>query len=100
MLEVFLVIANIGVAVVMFPILRRKSEPLALGCVASRIVEGAMICVGIISLLPVASFATPVSDVRMSVGTVRHQRRSCRRARPPLGWPTLSVDRNESHGEC
>ena len=52
-LEVFLMISGIGVAVVMFPILRRESERLALGYVASRIVESAMIGVGIISLLAV-----------------------------------------------
>ena len=42
-LEVFLMISGIGVAVVMFPILRRESERLALGYVASRIVESTMI---------------------------------------------------------
>src|SRR5581483_10502432 len=52
-LEVFLMISGIGVAVVMFPILRRQSERLALGYVASRIVESTMICVGIIGLLSV-----------------------------------------------
>ena len=48
-LEVLLTIANIGVAVVMFPILKRQSERLALGYVASRIVESTVICVGFIS---------------------------------------------------
>ncbi len=52
-LEVFLMISNIGVAVVMYPILRRESERLALGYVASRIVESTMIGVGILSLLAV-----------------------------------------------
>src|SRR5690349_21970032 len=37
-LEVLLIIANIGVAVVMFPILKRQNERVALGYVASRIV--------------------------------------------------------------
>ena len=52
-LEVFLMISGIGVAVVMFPILKRESERLALGYVASRIVESTMIGVGILSLLAV-----------------------------------------------
>jgi Domain of unknown function (DUF4386) len=52
-LEVILAICGIGVAVVMFPILRRESERLALGYVASRIVESTMICVGIIGILSV-----------------------------------------------
>jgi hypothetical protein len=38
-LEVVQAFAQIGVAVVMFPILRRKSEPMALGYVASRTLE-------------------------------------------------------------
>jgi hypothetical protein len=66
LLEIFLVIANIGVAVVMFPILRRESEPLALGYVASRIVEATMICVGIISLLAVLTLR---SDLAASIGS-------------------------------
>src|SRR5262249_30965726 len=53
LLEVVLAISGIGVAVVMFPILRRESERLALGYVASRIVESTMICVGLVSLLSV-----------------------------------------------
>jgi hypothetical protein len=45
-LEVLLMITGIGVAVVMFPILKRQNERMALGYVASRIVESTMICVG------------------------------------------------------
>jgi hypothetical protein len=65
LLEVFLVISNIGVAVVMFPILRRESERLALGYVASRIVESTIICVGLISLL---ALLTLRSDLATSIG--------------------------------
>ena len=36
LLEIFLMIGNVGTAVVMFPILRRYSETLSLGYVASR----------------------------------------------------------------
>lgn len=52
-LEVLLMISAIGVAVVMFPILKRQSERLALGYVASRIVESTMIAVGLVSLLAI-----------------------------------------------
>jgi len=53
LLEVFLVIANIATAVVLFPVLKRYSERLALGYVAVRIVESVIIAVGLISLLSV-----------------------------------------------
>jgi hypothetical protein len=65
LLEVFTAIANIGVAVVMFPILRRESERLALGYVASRIVESTMICVGLICVLSVLTLR---GDLAASIG--------------------------------
>ena len=65
LLEVFLAISGIGVAVVMFPILRRESERLALGYVASRIVESTMICIGLISLLSVLTLR---GDLAASIG--------------------------------
>ncbi len=52
-LEVLCAVGGIGVAIAMFPILRRQSERMALGYVASRIVESTMICVGLIGLLSV-----------------------------------------------
>jgi len=54
-LELLLIIANIGTAVVLFPILRRVSEILALGYVTARIVECVFIVVGILSLLTVVT---------------------------------------------
>jgi len=63
--EVLLMIANIGVAVVMFPILRRQSESLSLGYVASRIVESVIIGVGVISVL---SILTLRDDLAASIG--------------------------------
>ncbi len=50
-LEVLLIVANIGTAVVLFPILKRQNEPLALGYVTARVIESAFIAVGIVSLL-------------------------------------------------
>jgi len=54
-LELILIIANIGTAVVPFTILRRQSEILALGYVTSRIVECVFIAVGLLSLLTVVT---------------------------------------------
>lgn len=64
-LEFFLMIANIGVAVVMYPILKRESERLALGYVASRIIESTMIGVGILTLLAVLTLR---HDVATTIG--------------------------------
>ena len=50
-LEVFLIIANVATAVVIYPILKRQSEIGAVGYVSARIVEGIFIAIGIISLL-------------------------------------------------
>jgi hypothetical protein len=50
-LELFLIIANVGTAVVVYPILKRQSEIGAVGYVSARIVESIFIAIGIISLL-------------------------------------------------
>lgn len=51
LLEFITIIANIGTAVVLYPIVKRQNEAVALGYVASRVVESMFIAVGIISLL-------------------------------------------------
>jgi len=53
--EVILVIANIGTAVALFPILKRQNEGVALGYVAARLIECTFIVVGIVSLLAVVA---------------------------------------------
>ena len=54
-LELLLIIANIGTAVVLFPILKRQNESLALGYVTARVVECVFIAVGILSVLTVVT---------------------------------------------
>src|SRR5215208_4115596 len=54
-LELLLIIANIGTAVVLFPILKRQNEILALGYVTARVVECVFIAVGILSVLTVVT---------------------------------------------
>ena len=55
LLEVILVVANIGTAVVLYPLLKRQNHIVALGYVTARVMEGAMIAVGILSLLSVVT---------------------------------------------
>jgi len=50
-LELILIIANVGTAVVPYVVYKRYSERLALGYVAARLVEAMFIAIGIISLL-------------------------------------------------
>jgi hypothetical protein len=51
LLEFFLVLSNVGTAVVLYPIARRQNEALAIGYVAARIIESVFIAVGIIFVL-------------------------------------------------
>jgi hypothetical protein len=55
LLEMILIVANIGTAVALFPILKRQSEGLALGYVTARIMESAFIAVGLLSLLAIVT---------------------------------------------
>ena len=54
-LEILLIIANVGTAVALFPILKRQNEALALGYVTARLVECTFIAIGIVSLLAVVT---------------------------------------------
>ncbi len=65
LLEILLMIGNVGTAVVMFPILRRQNESLALGYVGSRIVESTIIGVGVLSVLSVLTLR---DDLATSIG--------------------------------
>ncbi len=49
-LEIIVALAGIGTAVVLFPILKKQSESLALGLVAARILESSSIVVGVACL--------------------------------------------------
>jgi hypothetical protein len=54
-LELILIIANVGTAVVLWPVLKRVNEILALGFVTARVIESAFIAIGILSLLTVVA---------------------------------------------
>ena len=51
LLELILIIANIGTTVVLYPVVKRVSEILALGFVTARVMESVFIAVGILSVL-------------------------------------------------
>jgi hypothetical protein len=54
-LELLLIIANIGTAVVIVPIMRRQFEELSIGYVAARIFECTFILVGIVAMLGIVT---------------------------------------------
>jgi hypothetical protein len=51
LLEVILALSRIGTAVSLFPVVKRQNEGVALGFVAARVLEAALIVVGVVSLL-------------------------------------------------
>jgi hypothetical protein len=61
-LEVLLIVANVGTAVVLFPVLKRQNEALALGYVGARLVECTFIAIGIVSLLAVVTLRQDVAS--------------------------------------
>jgi hypothetical protein len=61
LLELLLIIANIGTAVVIVPIVRRQNEELAIGYVTARLVECTFILVGIVSVLGIITLRNQVA---------------------------------------
>jgi hypothetical protein len=69
-LELFLIITNIGTAVVIFPIVRRQNEELALGYVTARLFECMFILVGILAMLEIITLTQQVAGA--NEGTVAY----------------------------
>jgi len=57
LLELLLIITNIGTAVVIYPIVRRQNPVLAIGYVTARIVECTFILVGILAVLSIVTLS-------------------------------------------
>ena len=55
LIEVIVALAGIGTAITLYPVVRRQNEAVALGFVTSRVIEGAMLLTGVVSLLSLAS---------------------------------------------
>src|ERR687884_1294856 len=70
LLELLLIIANIGTAVVIVPIMRRLNEELAIGYVTARLFECTFILVGILSVLGIITLRNQVAGA--SEGTVAY----------------------------
>jgi len=70
LLELLLIIANIGTAVVIFPIVRRQNEELALGYVTARVIECTFILAGVISVLGIITLRNQVAGA--SEGTIAY----------------------------
>lgn len=66
LLEIITAIANIATAVVLFPIVKRQNESIALGYVASRVLESTVIVIGLISVLSVVTLR---QDLAGAAGT-------------------------------
>jgi hypothetical protein len=69
-LELILIAANIGTAVVMFPILKRQHEGLALGFVTARVIECVFIAIGILSLLTIVTLRQDLAGTSSDAATL------------------------------
>ena len=73
-LEFLLIIANVGTAVVLYPIARRQNEILAIGYVAARIIESVFIAAGIIFVLGLVSLrqdSPRAADLAVSLAALK-----------------------------
>ena len=73
-LELLLIISNVGTAVVLYPIVRRQNELLAIGYVAARIIECVFIAGGIIFVLGVVSLrqdSPDAADLAVSLAALK-----------------------------
>lgn len=68
-LEFGVIVTNIATAVVIYPIVKRQNEKLALGYVAARIMESAFIMVGIMSIISIVSLNDASAGATGAEGT-------------------------------
>jgi hypothetical protein len=70
LLEILLAISGIATAVVIFPIVRRVNEAVALGYVAVRTVESMLILMGVVSLLSVVTLRDDLGGTGVDEGSL------------------------------
>lgn len=75
-LELLLIIANIGTAVVPYSIYKRQSESLALGFVTARVMECTFILVGILSMLALVTLRQDLAGTNADSATLETVGRS------------------------
>jgi hypothetical protein len=74
LLELLLIIANVGTALVVFPILRRQNEILSLAYVTARLVECTFIAAGIFLVLGIVSLrhdSPDAADLAVSLAAIK-----------------------------
>jgi hypothetical protein len=74
LLEFFLILANVGTAVVLYPIAKRQNQALAIGYVAARIIESVFIAAGTIFILGVISLrqdSPDAADLAVSLAALK-----------------------------
>src|ERR671919_2032470 len=73
-LEFLLILANVGTAVVLYPIVRRQNELLAIGYVTARVIECVFLAAGIIFVLGVVSLrqdSPEAADLAVSLAQLK-----------------------------
>ena len=74
LLEFFLIVANVGTAVVLYPIAKRQNQALAMAFVAARIIESVFIAAGTIFILGVVSLrqdSPDAADLAVSLAALK-----------------------------
>jgi hypothetical protein len=69
-LEILTAICNIGTAVMLYPVAKRQNQGIALGYVASRVLESTVIVAGIVSLLAVVTLRQDLAGTGANAGTL------------------------------
>ena len=74
LLEFFLILANVGTAVVLYPIAKRQNRALAIGYVGARIIESVFLAAGMIFILGVVSLrqdSPDATDLAVSLAALK-----------------------------